>query len=481
MSLLHRTVNRVFCILTLIFCLWSCPFPVFSLTLQEEEELAKDFVRYITATHRLVRDPFITDYVRDVGRRVVDTLENPPFPMTFDVVIAPSYNAFAGPGGHIYIHSGLLMAMEDESELAGILAHEIAHVSCRHIPELVERSRKAGMGALAGVAAGILAALGGASPDAALGLIVGSQAAGQSAMLSYTRDNERQADERGLDYLTRAGYGGEGLLHMLRKIRGQEWYSSDDVPVYLRTHPGTEERVAFVASWLESRKKTLTRTPEADPSDRERFHRVRMRLQGRYGDVERSLQDLRQILARNPEEDTARHALALVLIRRGDGDAALEAMEAVARKSPMDPLVMADLGRIRYRVGQLESAIVLLESMAPETGDPEVFFDLGQALASQGRDRDAVRVFNQTMEMAPELVGARYAAGQALGRLGEEGLAHYHLGRYHEALRDYVNADFHYGRCLILLSEETAERQDAGKRREEMRREIRKKAAEKGS
>jgi predicted Zn-dependent protease len=479
MSLLQQAVNRVFRVLVLPFAILGLSLPAFSLTLQEEEVLAKEFVQYIQASQRLVRDPVITAYVREVGRRIVDTLEDPPFPMTFDVVLDPAYNAFAGPGGHIYIHSGLILAMEEEAELAGILGHEIAHVSCRHISELVSRSRKVGMGTLAGMAAGILAALGGARPDAAVGLILGSQAAGHSALLSYTRENERQADERGLGYLSAAGYGGEGLLRVLRKIRGQEWYTTDDVPIYLRTHPGTEERIAFVASWLESRQKTLTHSPKADPSDPIRFRKIRTRLLGRYGDVEMAVNQLRQGLVKDPEDLFVQHALALALIRKGEREEALALMEAVARKSPMDPLVLADLGRVRYRAGRPEAAIGLLEVVAPETGDPEVFFDLGRAYAAVGRYEKAIQTLDRVMEMAPDLIGARYAAGEVWGQMGKDGLAHYHLGRYHQGLRDFANAEFHYARSLTLLPEGAPERADAEKRREEVRRGLRSQAAQK--
>ncbi|MCW7752854.1 M48 family metalloprotease [Desulfobotulus sp. H1] len=477
MSLLKKAVNCVFAVLVLTVLLLSFPHPALSLTLQEEEEIAEQFVRYIQATQRLVRDPVITEYVRGVGNRILATIDNPPFPMTFNVVLDPSYNAFAGPGGHIYVHSGLILAMEREEELAGIMGHEIAHVTCRHIAELVSRSRKVGLGTLAGMAAGILAAVGGASPDAAIGLIMGSQAAGQSAILSHTRENERQADERGLTYLTDAGYGGEGLLTMLRKIRSKEWYTTDDVPTYLRTHPGTEERIAFVASWLETRNSEAV--SRDNPSDNDAFQRVRNRLLGRYGEVDTATSQLRRKLQDTPDDLSLQHALALALIRQNAREEALALMEKVARSRPMDTVTIADLGRIRYHADRPESAIPLLKNVAPETDDPEVFFDLGRAYTAVGNYEAAVKTFDRVLSMAPSLIGAHYSLGEAYGRMGRDGMSHYHLGRYHQGARDFTNADFHYSRSLVLLPEGSAESDDALKRRDTVRKQHRRSSQEK--
>ncbi|TWI73187.1 putative Zn-dependent protease [Desulfobotulus alkaliphilus] len=478
MSLLQQAVNRVFLLSSLVIFSMIPPPPAFSLTLQQEEVLAEEFVRYIHATHRLVRDPLITGYVREVGGRIVDVLEDPPFPITFNVVLNPSYNAFAGPGGHIYIHSGLILAMESEEELAGILGHEIAHVTCRHISEIVARSKKVGIGTLAGLAAGILAAVGGASPDAAFGLIMGSQAAGQSALLSYSRENEREADERGLGYLSAAGYGGEGLLTMLRKIRGKEWYTTDDVPTYLRTHPGTEERITFVSAWLKSRQKDSPIESRKNPSDDEAFARVRDRLQARYTDSGAAVSHLGNRLKEDPDNLSVRHALALAQIRNGDRDDALKNMEIVTRANPMDKVVISDLGRIRFHAGQPEAAILLLKNVAPETGDPEVFFDLGRAYAALGHYEEAVKTYEEVLRMAPDLIGARYALGEVLGRMGRDGLAHYHLGRYHHGTRNFSNADFHYARSISLLAEDSPESRDARERREAIARQLRKASPE---
>lgn len=438
--------------------------------MQEEEALGEKFITQVQQAYRIVRDPFIVSYVREVGGRIVQQIEEPPFAITFDVIVDPTFNAFAGPGGHIYIHSGLMMAMEKEADLAGIIGHEIAHVTCRHIAELVDRSKKVGLATLAGIGGAILAALAGADGDAAVGLLMGTQAAGQSAMLSYTRENERQADERGLAYLTASGYGGMGLLRSLKTIRSQEWYTQEDVPVYLRTHPGTEERIAFVSSWLEDRSRKKKGADAPDPSDDKRFYLVKTRLQARYGDTDSVIPMFRKALQREPGNQALRQGLSIALARKGEDNESLSLMEQVFRAEPMDIWVMGDLGRIRHQAGRSAEAIPLLEVAVMENTDPEVRFDLGRAYTATGRYDDAIRIFKGLTETEPSLIGAWYTLAEAYGKKGEEGLSHYCLGRYNEFRRDFENAGFHYDRSLKTLPKDAPEREDAKKRSEEMKK-----------
>jgi predicted Zn-dependent protease len=134
-----------------------------AITLAEEEKLGEEFMRMAKRQYRMIDDPAIVGCVEKIGARLMAALAPQPFEYHFHVIQEDSFNAFAGPAGHVFIHSGLLAALESESELAGILAHEIAHVTCRHISDNIDRSsrlRRAGLGA------GILVAAAGSIPAA---------------------------------------------------------------------------------------------------------------------------------------------------------------------------------------------------------------------------------------------------------------------------------------------------------------------------
>jgi len=202
------------------------PPAVLSITVKEEEDLSRQMMTAIYKHYEIIDDPVVVAYVNDIGKRILATLPQQPFQYQFHVIKEDVYNAFATPAGHIFVYTGLMDAMEEEEELAGILGHEIAHVYCRHISQKIERQKKMGWASLAGIAAGVLLGVGGAG-EAAQAVTMGSQAAIMSAELSYSRDDEMQADQFGLKFITGAGYSADGLLKILKKIRGKTWFGSD--------------------------------------------------------------------------------------------------------------------------------------------------------------------------------------------------------------------------------------------------------------
>ena len=126
------------------------PQAVFGLTVSEEEKMARSFLNVIYKYYEVIEDPVVVNYVNKVGNRIVAGLQEPLFHYRFFVINTHTYNAFAIPAGYIFINSGLLMAMDNEAELAGILGHEIAHVNARHISQRIEMSKKIGWAGMGG-------------------------------------------------------------------------------------------------------------------------------------------------------------------------------------------------------------------------------------------------------------------------------------------------------------------------------------------
>jgi len=217
-----KFMKHLFVLCTILILIMDMLFPKSAscITIKEEEELSREFMKVVRKHFKVIRDPLIVNYVNEIGQKIVSAFPPQPFEYHFHVIKDHAYNAFAAPAGHIFINSGLVEAMETEEELAGILGHEVAHASCRHISQKIERSSKIGLATLAGIAAGIFLGIGG-SGTAANAISIGSVAASQSASLAYSRENERQADQVGLKYMTKAGYSGKGLLMVLKKNPGQ--------------------------------------------------------------------------------------------------------------------------------------------------------------------------------------------------------------------------------------------------------------------
>jgi predicted Zn-dependent protease len=429
-------------VVVIIACGIILPNGVSGITIQEEDELSKEFMKLILSHYEIITDPLITNYINQVGQKIVSTLPPQPFSYHFYVIKEDTYNAFATPAGHIFIYSGLLEAMDDEEELACILAHEISHVMCRHISQKIERSEKVNIATLAGVVAGVLLGTSGASA-AANAVTLGSMAAGQSYALAYGREDERQADQIGLHVLRKSGYNGKGLISTLKKMRSKRWFDSNQIPTYLTTHPASEERMAYIDTWLEKNKK-----PE-DNIDDYYFKRAHTRLVAIYGDEGVALRKFESDVHNYPDDPLAYYGYGLIIERKGDHKAAEKYLKAALGKKAFDPYILKDLGRLSFLEGNYQQAFNILDGAASiNPDDPDILFYMGRTQVELGRLMDAVATFEKLVSKQPNYPRAFYTLGETYWKLGNKSEAHYYLGIHYKDKRDFKNAIFHLKKAL---------------------------------
>ena len=250
-------------------------------SLKDEKKMGQKFDTMIRSNLPLVQDPEVSHYVEGLVRRLVKAIPPQPFTFRSGVILHPQLNAFAVPGGYVYVFTGLIMNLNSESELAGVLSHELAHVTQRHVASRLERAQVVSIASLLLAIAGIAA--GGSGGGA---LAVGALGAGQSAMLNYSRIDENEADHIGLQYLTAAGYPPAGMAGGFKVLRQKSWMSGASVPAYLSTHPDIGDRINGIMARVTGMKQTV-RDRRVDNS---RFLRVQALLWGRYGDDQVALQ-----------------------------------------------------------------------------------------------------------------------------------------------------------------------------------------------
>ncbi|MFO7709342.1 MAG: M48 family metalloprotease [Desulfobacterales bacterium] len=424
----------------------ALPRPGCAITIGEEEELSRQIMRIIFKRFEIVQDPYIAAYVTRVGKRILAAMPEQPFRYHFYVIRQDSYNAFATPAGHIFVHTGLLQAMEREEELAGILAHEIAHVYCRHISQKIELAKKVGWAQLAGMAAGVL--LGVATGGAAVGgaLALGSQAAGETAQLAFSRDNEMQADQLGLKLLTDAGYRSDGLVAVLRKIRGKQAWGREQVPVYMLTHPAIEDRIVYTENWVEDRRAAEKRLAPADPAE---FERIQTRLIASMQDVGPELERLAALVASEPENVLARQRYGVALSSASRWDDAAEQFQQALSRRAFDGILLRDLGKVYLLSGRLPPALKALEgARLTLPDDPDCLFFLGRAQQELGNAGEAVMLYQAVIQRMPEYRNAYFFLGQVLGRQGAVAEAHYNLGLFHLRGFDYKTAAAQFQQAL---------------------------------
>ena len=180
-----------------------------------------------------------------------------PFNYRFFIIDDPSMNAFAVPGGYVFITTGMIRQTEKEGELAGVLAHEISHVYARHMSRTMEKSRNVNIATLVAGLASIF--LGGALAQP---LLMGAMAAGSSAMLKYSRDFEAEADSLGFKWMVKAGYNPRDMMSIFSKMGKQRWFEGGEMPIYLSTHPEVDSRLVELANQLSRYSRQYPSGPE---------------------------------------------------------------------------------------------------------------------------------------------------------------------------------------------------------------------------
>jgi predicted Zn-dependent protease len=206
------------------------------ISVADEIKLGREVNAKVTRELVEFRDPAVTSYVRSIGSRLARSAGGPKYPYTFATADYREINAFALPGGPIWINRGVLHAATNESQLAGVLAHEIAHISQRH------SARQVMNGAFANWGLGLLSALLGNSGGAAAARTAAG-ALTNGIFLKFSRDDEREADRVGLQILTRAGWDGRGMAELFDILQREQKRNPSAVESFFSTHPPPAERI----------------------------------------------------------------------------------------------------------------------------------------------------------------------------------------------------------------------------------------------
>ena len=211
----------------------------------EEQALGDEIMTHIRADDAYLNDAETLEYLNRLGYQLVSVSQTHTYNFFFYPLIDKSLNAFAIPGGYIAVHTGLIVAAQTESELAGVVAHEIGHVSQRHIARMLDEQRNNMAITIGSLLLALLAARAG-SGNAAAGIAMGGQAAMIQRQLGYSRSAEREADRVGLNSLANAGFDPKGMENFFARLQQNNRYYESASPAYLSTHPLTVERISGV-------------------------------------------------------------------------------------------------------------------------------------------------------------------------------------------------------------------------------------------
>ncbi len=234
---------------------------------QEEVAMGNDYAQQVERELPMVRDPDIVRYINVLGDSIARVSDDRDLNWRFNVVDQPEINAFAVPGGHIYVYRGLIEKTTTMSELAGVLGHEIAHVTRRHSMQQMAKAQRANIG-LTGLCLFVPSACQGVAGAAV-------QVGAQAGFAKFSRDDESEADRYGVTYVTRAGIDPRGMPSMFRILIAERKRNPSGVDAFFASHPIEETRVATTENEIQKINpvviKSLTRDTRAFQSFKTRL------------------------------------------------------------------------------------------------------------------------------------------------------------------------------------------------------------------
>lgn len=403
------------------------------LTDKQEKEIARSIMRNIYTSPYYLADPEIEAYLNDLGRRLAMESTASGRTLTFFAIRDPSVNAFALPGGFIGVHTGLIQTSETESELASVLAHEIAHVSQEHLSRMIAQQDRSYVPTLAAIAVAILAARSNANIGSAA--LATTQALSLQNQLNYTRDNEREADRIGLDILTEAGYDPRGMSSFFSRLQRTNRLYDNNAPDYLRTHPLNSQRIADMDNRLEQ-------TPYKQVLDSQEFFFVRARLVSMEGTPDEAVSRLRDQVQQKkwPLEAASHYGLALALARQNKIPEAEKEL-AIAIKTSESPMLLNLRADLKTSLGEYKQAIELYSSATSRYPHyMPLIYGYGKALIVASQAQKAVELLQSQVRLWPDDARLWRLLAQAHASLGHRLASHLAEGEAQAAVGNLAAA-----------------------------------------
>jgi len=395
---------------------------------QQEYQIGLGFYWRLQQSVDLVEDPEINSYLQALGYRLVANSDAPQLPFTFFMVPNSSVNAFAAPGGFIGVHSGLLLTSQREDEVASVLAHEIAHVTQRHLLRSFERAQNMSIPMTIAMIAAAL--LGAADPQMGSAAIMAVQAGGVQGQINFTRANEAEADNLGMQTLVRSGFDALAMPAFFERLQqASRFYTGNAVPEFLRTHPVTTSRIA------EARGRAVTYPLIPQVVDTLQFYLMREKLRVMAAT---SLTQLNQYYANAVKTGNSLNATAtqygysLALTAVGNYAQARKILTKLIEQDDDRLSYQLALADIEISVGRLSTALEIYQDnqkLYPD--DQALTLKQVDALLQANLPKEAEKLLLRQLELNASSQQLYKLLAQAKGDMGKKSQAHSWLAEYY--------------------------------------------------
>ncbi len=439
----------------------------------QERQLGESIMREIRADPSYYDDAEAADYINNLGSRLVTGSSDTRQDFEFFLIRDNQINAFALPGGFIGVNTGLLLSAQGESEVASVIAHEIAHVTQHHIARLITQQKQSQLISLATLAVAILAAR--SNSDVAGAATAFGQAGVVQSQLNFTRGNEQEADRIGLQILERSGYDPHAMPTFFERLQRATRLYEGGAPSYLRTHPLTYERIADVQNRVQN-------LPYRQIPDSLEFQLIRAKFKASFDSPREALSFFEESLGERKflSEVASRYGLVVSLLRTKDYARAKKELDALRKLGRASPIIDTLTCKVKIAAGEAEAAFVCFrEALKAYPNYRALVYDYADALLQNRQPQLALKLVEDRLQYVTEdyrlyLLQARTYAmlGKQLSQHRAQGEAYARMGNIPAAVEQLQLAVKSGDGDFYQLSAAEARLRELRRKNDELRKEA---------
>jgi predicted Zn-dependent protease len=382
-----------------------------TLSIGQELQMGDYYVRQLRGSAPLINDPLLVQYINGLGMRLVSHANSVRTPFHFFLINNDELNAFAFFGGNVVLHSALFRYADTESQLASVMAHEISHVTQRHLARAMEDQKRNAPLTWVGALGSILLAM--ASPQAGMAALTGTLAGTQQGLISFTRQNEEEADRIGIQVLQRSGFDPQGMPQFMDKLMDQSRYSSKP-PEMLLTHPLPESRLADARNRANQMRPVVVQSSED-------FYMAKARTLGMYNNGQNQLRsDLLDGWSKGNirEQHAAQYGRALLAMEANNYGEASKQLQPLLSANPQNAWYLDLATDISLGQKKNDEAVNRLKAAKDLRINPVLQLNLANALLESGKPAEAATLLNRYTFTYKDDANGWDLLAQAEGKLG---------------------------------------------------------------
>ena len=386
---------------------------------RDETRVGSEIMRDIYADPQYYDDAELTDYLNKLGYRLVAASSESQRSFQFFVLKDNTLNAFALPGGYIGVHTGLIEAAQNESELAGVLGHEIAHVTQHHLARMIENQSNGILPSLAALAIAILASR--SNPQVAGGAIAAAQAVSIQKRLDFSRDNEREADRIGMQIMSTAGFNPGAMATFFERLQKYSRLYDNNAPAYLRTHPLTTERIAD----MQNRAANLAHKQLTDSME---FQLLRVKLRVLNQSPTAAVTEFTDAIhdKRYANLSSVQYGLTLALMQAQQYEAAEAAYQKLIQIGAKSPIIDSLGAKIKQNARDMNGALQRYhDARIRYPNYRPLIYSYAEALLTAAHTGEAIALVTEQLALYPDDYHLYELQSRSYAQQGKDFLRHY--------------------------------------------------------